>query len=117
MRDEEVQVMDDREGVLEIHIENTQVPGTYHLGVYVEGTYCPEHNLSQGDHAHDHGHERQDRHEHGQDHHEHGRHPADVSICGPDCCLEGFSRILSISIPVVDKKVRTTAKKKSRRIK
>ena len=36
MRDEEVHVVDNREGILELHVENTQVPGTYHLGVYVE---------------------------------------------------------------------------------
>ena len=95
--DEEVQVMDNREGVLEIHIENKQVPGTYHLGVYVEGTYCPEHSFSQGGHVHDHGHDHgHDRHNNGQDH---GRHSPDGSICGPDCCLEGFSRILKYRHP------------------
>ena len=90
IRDEEVQVLDEQKGVLQVHVENTEVPGVYHLGVYVEGTYCPEHISPQGGHGHHHE-------------HDHGINSADTSICGPECCVESFSRLLSTTTAVVKK--------------
>jgi hypothetical protein len=103
IRDEEVQVLDDNSGVRQVHIENTEVPGVYHLGVYVEGTYCPEHTSMQGCHVHHHSHE-----------HDHGIHSADVSSCGPECCLESFSRLLTTTTAVVKKKEGKAMTKKMR---
>ena len=102
VRDEEVQVADHNEGFPHVHIENTDVPGVYHLSVYVEGTYCPEHSLPQGGHVHDQG-------------HDHGTHSADGSICGPECNPESFSRLLSAVTAVVKEKERKPTKKKKLR--
>ena len=99
MRDEEVDVVDHHDGVLHVHIENTDVSGIYHLGVSVEGTYCAEHNLPEGGHVHDHG-------------DDHGMHSIDVSTCGPDCNLEYFIRILSIASAVIKKKEQKVARQK-----
>jgi hypothetical protein len=99
MRDEEVQVLSHNDDDhLHIHVENTEVPGVHHLGVYVEGTYCAEHSISHGDnHDHDHHHEM---------------HSADASACGPECHYEGFSRLLSIALAVVGRNERGARKKK-----
>ena len=102
IRDEEVQVLDDQKGVLQVHVENTEVPGVYHLGVYVEGTYCPEHISPQGGHGHHHE-------------HDHGINSADASICSPECCLESFSRLLSTTTAVVKKQKEGKATKKKMR--
>jgi hypothetical protein len=88
VRDEEIQVADSPEGGLQMHIENTEVPGVYHLGVYVEGTYCPGHSFPQDGHSHDHG-------------HNHGTHSTDTSTCDSDCSLQSFSRVLSVTTAVV----------------
>jgi hypothetical protein len=100
IRDEELQVLDDKEDILQIHVENTEIPGVYHLGVYIEGSYCPEHTSSSGHH---HVHHKR---------HDHGGHSGNGSICGPECCLEGFSRLLSATTAVVKKKGHKTTKKK-----
>lgn len=104
IRDEEVQVKDDQDGTLLIHVENTMIPGTYHLGVYIEGTYCPEHTHRNDDHHHSHNHT-----------HDHGSHPTENSTSGPECCLEGFSRILSATTAVTMKKEVNSKKKNLRK--
>jgi len=100
IRDEELQVLEDQVGNSQMHVENTEIPGVYHLGVYVEGTYCPEHMHPEGGHSHTHG------HGHGMD--------SGASSCGPECCLEGFIRILSSTTAVTKKKVVQSPKKKLR---
>jgi hypothetical protein len=58
MLDQEVQILQDHDDdTLQVHLEKAEVPGIYHLGVYVEGTYCPEHTHSQGNHVHNHKHD------------------------------------------------------------
>jgi hypothetical protein len=52
VRDEEVKIVSHHNDPLYIHVENTKVQGVHHLGVYVEGVYCPEHNSSQNNHDH-----------------------------------------------------------------
>ncbi len=102
MRDEEVQVVKHEDNQPHIHVKNTEVPGVYHFGVYIEGTYCPEHSVSQGGHNHDH-----DEHSH-----HHGMNSAIASACGPQCRHEVFTRLLNIALPVVKRNERRSAKKK-----
>jgi hypothetical protein len=83
VRDEELQVAD-QEGVLQVHVENTRVPGVYHLGVYVDGTYCPEHSLPRSGS----GHERE--------------HAGGAPTCGSECRLQSFTRLLSAATAVAE---------------
>jgi hypothetical protein len=101
IRDEELQVLQDQDGNYQMHVENTEITGVYHLGVYVEGTYCPKHMHPEGSHSYSHG------HSHGMD--------SGASSCGPECCLEDFVRILSTTTAVTKKKVVQSPKKKLRR--
>lgn len=105
MRDEEVQVAKHEDNQLHMHIENTEVPGVYHLGVFIEGTYCPEHSISQDGHNHDH-----DEHTH-----HHGMSSADASACGPQCCHEVFTRLLNVALPVVKRNERRSIEKKMKK--
>jgi len=103
MRDEPVQVVNHCDSLPHTHVGKTSIPGVYHLGVYVEGTYCPEHNSSQGDHDHHHGAKSTD----------------DVSVCGPECGYERFIRLLNVSVAVVKGKkagvLKTKATEKAKR--
>jgi hypothetical protein len=101
MRDEEVQVLSHNDHHLHVHVENTEVAGVHHLGVYVEGTYCAEHSILHGDN-HDHHHEM---------------HSADASACGPECHYEGFTRLLNIALAVVKRNERAATKKKKKLMK
>ena len=96
MRDEQVQVVSQPDGLLNVHVEKTGIPGVYHLGVYVEGAYCPEHSGPQGNHDHHHGAEPND----------------ELSVCGPECGYERFVRLLNISVAVVKGKKARAVKRK-----
>ncbi len=86
VRDEEVEIVSHHNGPLHMHVENTEVQGVHHLGVYVEGAYCPEHNSSQNNH----------------DHHHDTKHNKDnLSACGPQCSYERFTRLLNTSVAIV----------------
>jgi hypothetical protein len=102
MLDEETQVMSHVNGPLHVHLEKTEVPGVHHLGVYVEGTYCPEHSGAQVDHNHflD------------TSHREHS------SVCGQHCSYERFTRLLNASMAVAKRtKSELDRKKKKKKTK
>jgi hypothetical protein len=88
-----------------VHVDDVKVPGAQHLGVFLSGTYCPEHSAGEG---HDHGDHAHDDHDaahddHGAADHDHGG-AEEAGLppgCDPDCPLEPFSRILSASTAVV----------------
>lgn len=96
MRDDEVRVVSHHDGLLHVHVEKTHIPGVHHLGVYVEGAYCPEHSSSQSDHDNHHG----------------AKHADDASACGPECGYERFTRLLNVSVAIVKRKKPGAAKKK-----
>jgi hypothetical protein len=75
------------------------------LGVFIEGTYCPEHSISQDGHNHDH-----DEHSH-----HHGMSSANASACGPQCCHEVFTRLLNVALPVVKRNERRSIEKKMKK--
>ena len=80
---------------MHVHIAKTAVPGPYHLAVYVEGDYCPDHDAV--------------------DHMTHAAAPP-VSACGPQCVPEHFTRLLTTMATVsrtaaAVKTARTKAKK------
>jgi len=81
------------DGPLHVHVEKAERPGVYHLGVYVEGTYCPQHSVSAGAHDHDGGHD-----------HGHVESKPSDDVCGPDCPCENFTRILTISVAAGEKR-------------
>lgn len=82
IRDEEVQVVSHHEGQLHMHVKNTAIPGVHHLGIYVEGVYCPEHGNSHSDqHV--------------------AKHADDPSACGPGCRYERFTRLLNVSVAII----------------
>jgi hypothetical protein len=53
IRDEELKVVIHHEGPLHVHVENTRVPGPYHVGVWLEGMYHP--GVKPQEHGHLHG--------------------------------------------------------------
>ena len=89
-RDEEVLVASHDNSPLHLHIEKTDIHGVNHLGVYIEGSYCPDHSSSKSEHDHEHSHD--------------APHNAHSSTCGPDCCNERFTRILNVSVAVAKAK-------------
>ena len=86
VRDEQLPVVQHGDGPLHLHIARTDVPGPYHVGLYVEGVYCPEHGSRQSDHR---GHA-------GAGHHGAGMTPG----CGPECRPQRFTRLLTASVAV-----------------
>jgi hypothetical protein len=112
-RDEQIEAVTHGGGPVHTHVEILGVPGVYHLGFYVEGTYCPQHDVVAYGHEH-HGHEHRSAPHGGSQH---------VGACGPDCSTERFTRILSASVPVLGDPVRrkvatrrpATAKARARR--
>src|ERR1051325_786611 len=99
IRDEEVHVVGHDKSPLHMHVERTDTPGIHHLGVYVEGSYCPEHSSSQSNHEHEHDHEHS------------AQHADVVSACGTECSYERFTRLLNVSIAIVNGKKLGAAKK------
>ncbi len=85
-RDEELALVT-HGGDVHAHIEKTEIAGPYHVGIYVDGEYCPEHGQGA---AHGHGH-------HGASHQPAAghAHAGDGGVCGPGCTPERFIRILS----------------------
>jgi hypothetical protein len=81
MRDEVVVVIH-HDDSFQVRVGKTPVPGVYHLGVYVEGAYCPDHGGGEPDHHH-------------------GAKSAEGTCCGPTCCYERFVRLLNLSVAVV----------------
>jgi hypothetical protein len=77
------------DGPLHVHVDATREPGVYHLGVYVEGVYCPAHDASAPTHA---GHARLDSV---------GTKHSATNECSADCGWERFTRLLNVSVAVV----------------
>jgi len=98
VRDEQVQVVSHHDGPLHVHVKKTDIPAVHHLGIYVEGAYCPQHSASQRDHDHQHR----------------VRHADAASLCGPDCGFERFTRLLNASVAVVKGKKPVVVKRKKR---
>lgn len=52
-RDEELTVVTHHGGAPHVHIEKTELPGAYHVGLWIEGVYYPEAEAApNGGHAH-----------------------------------------------------------------
>ncbi len=83
IKDSEIQVVSHEGGPLHMHINDTQVPGTYHFGIYVEGSYAPNASSTSGSNSG----------------HEHGNMENTPPIADQE--LENFSRLLNISVGVV----------------
>jgi len=102
VRDERVQVVSHHDGPLHVHVENTDIPGVHHLGIYVEGAYCPEHSPSRSDH----------------NHHRSVKHADAASTCGPECGYQHFTRLFNVSVAVVrGKKVGAVKRKATKKAK
>ena len=93
MRDEEAKVAVHGNGPMHVHLPKTEIGGSYHIGIYVDGFYCPEHGMPETG-GHTHGAPG-----------EHGAHGASAADngCGPECCPERFTRLLTSSAGVVIK--------------
>ncbi|SDE67533.1 Common central domain of tyrosinase [Pricia antarctica] len=52
IKDSEVKVVSHEGGPLHVHVKDTEVPGTYHFGIYVEGTYIPNAPNEKNNHEH-----------------------------------------------------------------
>jgi Common central domain of tyrosinase len=89
--DEEVAVSEHGDGPAHFHVEERPAPGSWHLGVYLEGSYCPEHDTITGQHEHmGAGHD-----------HDHGE-PGEDADPHVGCTLETFTRFLNTSIATVE---------------
>jgi hypothetical protein len=82
IKDSEIQVVSHGGGPLHMHVKDTQVPGTYHFGIYVEGSYAPNASGTQDSHTG----------------HEHGNME---NTPKSDQELENFSRLLNVSVGVI----------------
>jgi hypothetical protein len=101
--DAEVDVVSHDGGPLHLHVERSTAPGGQHLGVYLEGVYCPDHDVAANGHdhaAHD------DRTGHDEPAHDHTTMNGDAGH-GPDCHYERFTRMLNASVARVEEKVVT----------
>jgi hypothetical protein len=81
-------------GPAHIHLEQSDIPGVQHLGVYIEGAYCPEHTAAGTDHDHDPA----------AAHDPAAPAPAVTEGCGPGCKCERFTRLLNTSVGVAPRK-------------
>jgi hypothetical protein len=82
-------------GLAHIHLDESGISGVQHLGVYIDGSYCPEHSTAGA--GHDHAHDAGGMHEHAA--------PAGAAdVCGPDCKCERFTRLLNASVGVAVRK-------------
>jgi Common central domain of tyrosinase len=102
VQDHEVRLVSHEGSDLHVHIEKTEVAGVYHFGFYIEGSYCPEHSGSATVHDHDHEHDHSASEPDRAHDHSEAKSPNDT--CSDDCCLQSFSRILNLSVPVAAKK-------------
>ena len=96
VRDEQIFAAQHGEGALHFHIKEADIAGGYHVGMYVEGTYCPEHGV-------------------GPDSHHTVRAATTEGMptgCHSGCRPQRFSRILTTSVAVASKmpKPRVTRK-------
>ena len=88
--DEEILAERHEGGPVHFHVTERRAAGPFHLGVYVEGGYCPSHDEPAGGHEHDDGEEHEQQHEGADDGH------------SDSCPLETFTRILSASVATVE---------------
>jgi hypothetical protein len=88
-KDRQAMVAAHHDGPLRVHLEKIPVAGAYHVSIYIEGDYCPEHDAAHGAGGHVHAAMA----------HKHGGGPAS-DACGPDCEREPFSRILTAQVLV-----------------
>jgi hypothetical protein len=101
VRDVELVVVAHDEGAPHVHADQSDVPGGYHLGVFISGAYCPDHSATDPAQA-GHDHAAAGEHDHGSPG---GPGPGTDLIppgCDADCPLEQFTRILNASAAVVD---------------
>jgi len=63
------------------------VAGPYHLAIYIEGDYCPDHDVAPGGHTH-------------ADTQYRASHEAGMAH-GAECERESFTRLLTTLVPVV----------------
>lgn len=96
VRDGVVPVVRHGDGPFHVHVKKTDMPGVYHLGVYVEGAYCPHHEAVSVGHDHEHG----------------AAHTDGGTTAGPQCRHERFTRLLNVSVGIASEKKRGAAKKK-----
>lgn len=101
LKDEAGELVSHHGGDWHYHLEDTAIPGAYHFGVLVRGTYKPGVGAT-GDRPappqgpHDHGHADASAHVHGKTGHgEHG--------CCDDARIEYFERILTVSAGLAPK--------------
>jgi len=103
LRNEELEVDIHGDAAMPIRVLETKMPGAYHVGVYVEGTYCPlhAHAYAAAPAMHD-----------------HAGHEPPGSACDPDCVLEPFTRVLTTTVALPGqrgRRSRSTTPRRARR--
>jgi hypothetical protein len=93
LRNEELEVDIHGDKAMPIRVLETNVPGAYYVGVYVEGAYCPLHAYAYAA---------------APAMHEHGGHEPGGSACDPECVLEPFARLLTTTVALPGHRVRRT---------
>jgi hypothetical protein len=99
IKDQQMKVAVHDNGPMHVHIEETPVPGPYHLSVYIEGDYCPDHDAAamSGGHMHSDG---------------SSENTASPSKCDPECMRESFTRLVTTLVPVSSPKQQAALKAK-----
>ena len=90
LRNEELQVEIHEGRLMPVPVVKTNFSGGYHVGLYVEGTYCPLHSHAAPA-AHD-----------------HEAHAAPGEVCDQGCVLEPFTRLLSTTVILAGRRARRT---------
>ncbi len=100
-KDSVMKAVEHDNGPPHVHIEKAAVAGPYNMSIYIEGDYCPDHDVASGhEGTNDHNHAGGSSTQHKQS----TDKPSKMG-CDSGCLRESFSRILSALVPVTYKKV------------
>jgi hypothetical protein len=98
IRDEELPVVTHHDGPLHVHFAAPDVPGVYHVSMFVEGAFCPD--ATANTEGHDHGAE-----------HNHAAPANPGGKPASDCPPERFTRLLTTMIAVESERQRPRPRK------
>jgi hypothetical protein len=87
-------------GPLHVHIGSARVAGPYNMSIYIEGDYCPDHDVASGSGGANGQHHSARSHSHG----DANSGNDSKSECGHDCVRESFTRLLTTLVPVTGPK-------------
>lgn len=100
--DQSMKVSLHEKGPSHVHIPKVSTAGPYNMSIYIEGEYCPDHDLAP-DPGHDNNHNPMNTSDSnsGEDHTDSGQK---LSKCDKNCHHESFIRLLTTLVPISESK-------------